>query len=109
MLILRCPYCGIDCDETELAPGGEAHLRRFGPGSGDDEFEGYLFRRENPKGVHFERWRHAMGCGKWFHAARDTVTMEVFGTYSAQVTEPPEDIRARIGEKRPGWRWREFS
>ena len=21
MLILTCPYCGIDCDETELSPG----------------------------------------------------------------------------------------
>jgi sarcosine oxidase subunit delta len=35
-------------DETELAAGGEAHLKRFGPGSSDDELEGYLFVRENP-------------------------------------------------------------
>ncbi len=108
MLILNCPNCGIDADETELAPGGEAHLKRFGPGSTDDAFEGYLFHRENPKGVHLERWRHAMGCGKWFHAARCTVTLEVFGTYSAQVTEPPQEIRDAISAKRPGWRWREF-
>ncbi|NND18943.1 MAG: sarcosine oxidase subunit delta [Silicimonas sp.] len=109
MLILKCPYCCVDCDETELSPGGEAHLKRHGPGSEDDAFEEYLFMRENPRGVHFERWRHAMGCGKWFHAARDTVTLEVFGTYSAQVTEPPEDIREAIGAKRPGWSWREFA
>jgi sarcosine oxidase subunit delta len=109
MLILRCPCCGIDADETELSPGGEAHLKRFGPGSEDEEFEGYLFMRENPRGVHFERWRHAMGCGKWFHAARDTVTLEVFGTYPAQVTEPPEEIREAIAGKRPGWSWREFA
>ena len=109
MLILHCPYCGILADETELAPGGEAHLKRFGPGSSDDAFEGYLFHRENPKGVHFERWRHAHGCGKWFHAARCTVTLEVFGTYPAQVTEPPQDIRDAITAKRPGWSWREFS
>ena len=109
MLILDCPYCGIACDETELSPGGEAHLTRFGPGASDDEFEGYLFMRENPRGVHFERWRHAHGCGKWFHAARDTVTMEVFGTYQAQTTEPPEELRARISEKHPGWSWRDFA
>ncbi len=109
MLILTCPYCGVDCDETELAPGGEAHIRRFGPGSSDDEFGDYLFQRENPKGVHFERWRHAYGCGKWFHAARHTITLEVFGTYSAQVTEPPADIREKISAKYPDWRWREFS
>ena len=109
MLILTCPYCGVACDETELSPGGEAHLTRFGPGSSDEEFEDYLFQRENPRGVHFERWRHAHGCGKWFHAARDTVTLEVFGTYSAQVTEPPADLRADIAAKRPGWTWRAFS
>ncbi len=109
MLILTCPYCGVACDETELSPGGEAHLKRYGPGSSDDEFEGYLFMRENPRGVHFERWRHAHGCGKWFHAARDTVTLEVFGTYPAQTTEPPEDIKKKISEKNAGWNWREFS
>ncbi len=109
MLILTCPYCGVDCDETELSPGGEAHLKRFGPGSTDEEFETYLFQRENPKGVHLERWRHAYGCGKWFHAARDTVTLEVFGTYPAQVFEPPEAIKDAITAKRPGWSWRDFA
>ena len=88
MLIFQCPYCGIDADETELSPGGEAHLKRFGPGASDEDFESYLFMRENPKGVHFERWRHSNGCGKWFHAARCTMTLEVFGTYSAQTFEP---------------------
>lgn len=92
MLILTCPYCGIECDETELAPGGQAHLKRFGPGSSDDDFEGYLFLRDNPVGLHAERWRHVYGCGKWFHALRDTATMQVFGTYGAQTLEPPADL-----------------
>ncbi len=103
MLLLTCPYCGIDADETELAPGGEAHVKRHGAGASDDEFEGYLFHRKNPKGVHFERWRHAMGCGKWFHAARATDTLEVFGTYSAQVFEPPKELVEKIKSKRPDW------
>ncbi|WP_224824474.1 sarcosine oxidase subunit delta [Cognatishimia sp. MH4019] len=109
MLTLNCPYCGIAADETELSPGGQAHLKRFGPGSSEDEFEGYLFMRENPRGVHFERWRHSNGCGKWFHAARCTSTLEVFGTYSAQTVEPPAELRKTISEKRPGWSWGEFS
>lgn len=92
MLILECPYCGVKADETELHAGGEAHLKRYGPGSSEDEFEQYLFLRENPKGVHVERWRHVYGCGKWFHAVRDTMTLQVFGTYSAQTLEPPADI-----------------
>ncbi|RMA41367.1 sarcosine oxidase subunit delta [Rhodophyticola porphyridii] len=103
MLILTCPNCGLTADETELSPGGEAHLKRFGPGSEDIDFEGYLFHRANPKGVHFERWRHAYGCGKWFLAARDTATLEVYGTYPAQTTEPPAEIIARITARHPDW------
>ena len=109
MLILECPYCGVTAEETEFHGGGEAHIRRFGPGSSDEDFEGYLFNRVNPKGVHFERWRHVNGCGKWFHVARDTATLEVFGAYSAQVSEPPQEIRDKVSAKRPGWSWREFS
>ena len=104
MLILTCPYCGITADETELAPGGEAHLKRFGPGSSDADFEEYLFMRDNPRGVHFERWRHAYGCGKWFLAARDTMTLEVFGTYKAQSKKPPKAIENAIKKKNPDWK-----
>ncbi|MEY8882457.1 sarcosine oxidase subunit delta [Donghicola sp. XS_ASV15] len=108
MLTLQCPYCGVMAEETELSAGGEAHLKRFGPGSNDEEFESYMFMRENPRGVHFERWRHANGCGKWFHAARDTVTLEVFGTYTAQTSMPPADLLEKIRAARPGFKWREF-
>lgn len=100
MLLLTCPNCGLAVEETELAPGGEAHLKRFGPTSSDADFETYLFLRDNAKGVHFERWRHAYGCGKWFLAARDTATLQVFGTYSAQTTEPPAEILALIKKGR---------
>lgn len=103
MLLLTCPNCGAECAETELTPGGEAHLKRFGPGSSDGEFTGYMFSRKNPKGVHFERWRHAYGCGKWFHAARCTVSLQVFGTYPAQVTEPPPELLEKIRQARPDW------
>lgn len=103
MLTLTCPYCGVAAEETELAPGGEAHLTRHGPGSSDTDFEGYLFARQNPRGVLFERWRHAYGCGKWFLAARDSVTLQVFGAYPAQTTAPPDDLVAAIRATRPGW------
>ena len=104
MLILTCPCCGIAADETELAAGGEAHLKRETVGAGDEDFEAYLFMRDNPRGVHFERWRHAYGCGKWFLAARDTMTLEVFGTYPAQTKKPPENIENAIKKKRPDWK-----
>lgn len=103
MLILECPYCGVKADETELSAGGEAHLKRFGPEASAEDFEHYMFARANPKGVHFERWRHTYGCGKWFLAARCTATLEVFGTYSAQTTAPPEALVKKIRAKRPDW------
>jgi len=103
MLILTCPNCGVTGEETEFHAGGEAHLKRFADGSSDGDFTGYLFTRKNPKGVHFERWRHAFGCGKWFHAARCTVTLEVFGTYTAQTSTPPKHIIDAIKAKRPDW------
>ncbi|MGV6839469.1 MAG: sarcosine oxidase subunit delta [Planktomarina sp.] len=105
MLTLNCPNCGLDKDETELSYGGQAHLKRFGPGSSDQDFEDYLFNRPNPKGVHLERWRCSAGCAKWFHAARCTVTMQVFGTYSAQTFGPPDDIVNAITQKHPNWTW----
>ena len=49
MLLLECPYCGAKCEETELSPGGEAHIKRYGPGSSDQDFEAYLFMRETQK------------------------------------------------------------
>ena len=101
MLILTCPCCGLAAEETELAPGGEAHISRAGPEAGATDLEAYLFHRKNPRGVHFERWRHANGCGKWFHAARCTAALEVFGTYSAQTLTPPDEILKKIGERRP--------
>jgi sarcosine oxidase subunit delta len=53
--------------------------------------------------VHFERWRHAYGCGKWFLAARCTATLEVFGTYPAQTSGPTPEIIAAIRARRPDW------
>jgi sarcosine oxidase subunit delta len=108
MLTLQCPYCGARADETELAPGGEAHLQRHGPGSDEADFEAYLFLRENPRGVHFERWRHAYGCGKWFLVARDTTSNRVFGSYRAQSARPPQDILDAIRQSHPGFAWRDL-
>ena len=103
MLLLTCPYCGAEAEETEFHGGGEAHLKRAAVGSSDEAFAAYLFLRKNPKGVVFERWRHVYGCGKWFHAARCAVTLEVFGTYNAQTLKPSKALIAKIKAKRPDW------
>ncbi len=60
----------------------------------------YLFIRHNPKGLHFERWRCDRGCGKWFHAARDTVTMEFKAFYG--ITELPPRELMLAGHRRMG-------
>lgn len=103
MLTLTCPHCGVAAEETELVPGGEAHLKRVGPDGTDDAFEDYLFGRTNARGVHLERWRHGFGCGKWFLAARDTVTLQVYGTYSPRLPGPPEPVLAAIHAAHPDW------
>jgi len=103
MLLLTCPNCGVSAEETEFHGGGQAHIKRFAAGSDDQDFAGYLFDKKNPRGVVFERWQHVFGCGKWFHAARCSATLEVFGTYSAQTLVPPADTLKAIKQKRPNW------
>ena len=43
----------------------------------------YFFLRDNPKGIIFERWRHIHGCGRFFNAARDTISDKILLTYKA--------------------------
>jgi sarcosine oxidase, subunit delta len=92
MLLIKCPVCGIEGDETDFHYGGEAHVKRPATDRPDRVSDGeqrdYLFMRKNPRGLHFERWRCDRGCGKWFNAARDTVTMEFRATYGIR-EEPP--------------------
>ncbi len=99
MLLIHCPCCGVEAEETEFAAGGEAHITRPGPDCSDAEWSTYLFDRKNPRGVHLERWRHAFGCGKWFHMARHTYTLEIYGVYKADELTPPQAILDRIAER----------
>ncbi|MBI1622445.1 sarcosine oxidase subunit delta [Aquamicrobium zhengzhouense] len=90
MLLIRCPYCEKDLPEVEFRHAGEAHLVR--PSNitemSDAEFEGYFFIRQNPKGIVFERWRHVHGCGRFFNAARDSVSDKFLTTYKAGEPKP---------------------
>ena len=66
-LLLTCPCCGVTAEETEFAPGGEAHLKRLsGPGSSDAEFDSYMFNRKKPARRAFRTLGACYGCGKWF-------------------------------------------
>lgn len=87
MLRIPCPWCGVR-DETEFRFGGEAHVERPDLEVSDAEWADYLFNRENPKGLHYERWCHVYGCSQWFNVVRDTVTHEIHAVYEMGEAKP---------------------
>ncbi|MBT4890710.1 MAG: sarcosine oxidase subunit delta [Rhodospirillales bacterium] len=99
MLLIECPWCG-ERDLTEFHCGGEGHIERpKEPDTLTDEQWGdYIFFRKNPKGVHHERWMHALGCRRWFNAVRDTVSDEFLAFYKTG-EQPPEIDAKKEGGK----------
>jgi sarcosine oxidase, subunit delta len=88
MLLIDCPYCGVR-PELEFVYGGQAHVARPPEPAEctDEQWAGFLYWRENARGVHAERWRHIHGCGRFFNALRDTTNDNFLATY--RVGEPP--------------------
>lgn len=92
MLRIPCPICGLR-DEPEFIFGGPAHVTRPRFDCSDAEWANYLYGRENPKGMHHERWCHRYGCGRWFNVARQTVTHEFLAVYQmGERTPAPADV-----------------
>lgn len=89
MLIINCPYCGAR-PELEFAYGGQAHIDRpVQPADlNDEDWTGYLYLRENTKGIHAERWRHLHGCARFFNALRDTRNDHFLATYKVGEAAP---------------------
>lgn len=103
MLLIHCPYCKEDRPEIEFANAGEAHIARPTDISSETagDFEKFFFIRANPKGLHFERWRHIHGCARFFNAVRDTVSDRFIMTYEAGQPRPDvKESRARAGARR---------
>ncbi|GMB81794.1 sarcosine oxidase subunit delta [Shinella zoogloeoides] len=90
MLLIYCPYCEEERSELEFRHGGDAHIARPTDIADitDEAFEDYFFLRDNPKGLIFERWRHIHGCGRFFNAARDTVSDKFYMSYKAGEPKP---------------------
>ena len=88
MMQIPCICCGPR-DENEFICGGTSHLQRPSLTESDEAWGHYLFFRENPKGLHLERWRHVHGCGLWFNLARDTMTHEIKCVYAITDAPPP--------------------
>ena len=87
MLRIPCPHCGTR-DESEFVFGGQSHITRPPFSATDTQWCEYLYMRENPKGIHCERWQHAFGCGRWFNIARHTVTHEILAIYAMGAPRP---------------------
>ena len=92
MLLIPCPYCGVERPEIEFRYGGEAHVARpLDPAAlSDSEWAQFLYFRSNEKGPHAERWRHVSGCGRFFNVMRDTVSDRILAAYKAG--EPRPDL-----------------
>jgi len=90
VLLIECPYCG-ERPEPEFVYAGQAHIVR--PRQPADaslqQWADFLYRRDNTRGVHAERWRHTHGCGRFFNALRDTTSDHFLATY-------------KVGESAPG-------
>lgn len=89
MLLITCPYCGPR-EELEFRCGGQSHVIRPGPAEtvSDSDWGDYLFTRDNPKGLHLERWVHSHGCGRWFNVARHTATHRIEAIYEMHQPAP---------------------
>lgn len=93
MLLIDCPYCG-ERPELEFTYGGQAHIARpKDPATTSaEDWTRFLYMRNNTRGLHAERWRHAHGCGRFFNALRDTTNDHFVATYRIGAA-PPEAAR----------------
>ncbi|MEP6546672.1 MAG: sarcosine oxidase subunit delta [Gammaproteobacteria bacterium] len=80
MMQIPCIHCGPR-DENEFTCGGTSHMTRPALNESDQAWGEYLFFRDNPKGLHRERWRHSQGCGQWFNLVRNTLTHAIESVY----------------------------
>lgn len=92
MMRIPCPWCGPR-GEDEFHCAGEAHMARPPePAAVSDEgWAAYLHERENPKGMHRERWLHRYGCGQWFNVARHLVSHHIVAVYPMGEAPPAEE------------------
>jgi sarcosine oxidase subunit delta len=89
MLLIPCPHCGPR-PEIEFRYAGEAHMARPANAADldDSAWADFLYMRSNPKGLHYERWRHNFGCARYFNAVRHTVSDRIIATYKAGEPQP---------------------
>ncbi len=82
MLEINCPYCG-NRPQAEFTYGGDGSIQRpaLNTEISDQEWEDFVYNRNNPRGEHTELWQHSAGCRQWFKARRNTVTHQFNETF----------------------------
>ncbi len=93
MLLIHCPYCEEARPELEFRHAGEAHVSRPAATEtlDDEAVAESLYIRTNNRGIVLERWRHIHGCGRFFNAARHSVTDKFYAFYKAGEAAPAID------------------
>jgi len=84
--LISCPHCGARPKE-EFTIKGDASLGRPAADAGAEDWYGYVYLRDNPKGPHKEYWHHSSGCRRWLIVERDTVTHKVHGVSDAALAK----------------------
>ncbi|MCZ4283059.1 sarcosine oxidase subunit delta [Kiloniella laminariae] len=90
---IPCPLCG-ERPLEEFTYRGDAKVKRPDHDAPIEDWVGYVYVRDNPKGDHQEHWRHSGGCGSWLTVNRNTVSHIINSVEEARQTE-----ESRISEK----------
>jgi sarcosine oxidase subunit delta len=80
-MLIPHPLLGLR-DAQEFTYLGDAALLRRPDGmaeSAAEDFNDYVYLRDNPAGLHRELWFHEQGDRSWLVVTRNTVTHEILG------------------------------
>ncbi len=92
MLRIPCPYCGCAMRPSSSSAGPRTSL---GPDSRSDDrtWTRLSVHAREPRGIHYERWLHAFGCGRWFNVRK--------GRVESQHPQRLRDGRGKAGAPSP--------
>jgi sarcosine oxidase subunit delta len=95
-----CPHCG-ERGNGEFAYLGDANaVRPRTPldaaleAATLDAWMNYVYRRDNPPGVHREFWYHAAGCRAWLIVSRNVASHAILGVEAARSAPTPAQTEA---------------
>ncbi len=76
MLLIVCPHCGPRNDTEFTYHQGEPRVRPM-PDATPSVWRRYLYEEANEAGWVTEQWFHGMGCRRFLHIERHTVSNEI--------------------------------